>query len=159
MTPNRLLPCRADKCPNGAFHPNGYCSLCCPAGLDPLGPDPRIDPEQMEFEEAHSCNCDQCVPKRDTDRAPEGERWPTLIAIGLGDALDAVEEIAAAHQSKHPGRKWITKTVAHHDAKSIKHLSTVQCGQPRDLDSGLPGRAHAALRMVMALALELLGGR
>lgn len=119
----------------------------CVCGGDP----DKRDHRSMTFVE-------RTAPKTDPAPAPSS-RWPTLEAIGLGDALDAIEEIAAAHQGKHPGRKWITKTVAHHDAKAIKHLSTVQCGQSHDADSGLRGRAHAGLRLLMALGLELLGGR
>jgi hypothetical protein len=101
--------------------------------------------------------------KSDTDPIPPpatpSDRWPTLVAIGLVDALDEVESVAAGNQGKHPGRKWVTKSISHHDAKAIKHLGTVQCGQPFDADTGKRGRAHAALRLLMALGLELMRGR
>ena len=106
--------------------------------------------------ESHSCPLAE--PTHDTEPAPPGHRWPTLEAIGLDEALDAVEAVAAANQGKHPGRKWLTKSVPHHDAKAIKHLGTVQCGQPFDSESGLRGRAHVGLRVLMALGLELLRG-
>lgn len=94
----------------------------------------------------------------DTEPAPPGERWPTLARLGLLDSLDAIEAVAAWNQDKH-GRKWVTKTISHHDAKAIKHLGTTQCGETFDAETGLRGRAHAGLRVIMALGLELLGGR
>jgi hypothetical protein len=95
------------------------------------------------------------VPVIDTEPAPGPSRWPTLEEIGLTEALDAIEAVAAANQGKHPGCKWKTETIAHEDAKCIKHLGTAQCGAPIDNDSGLPARAHATLRLLMALGLEL----
>lgn len=95
-------------------------------------------------------------PLRDTDPAPAMPRWPTLELIGLGEALDQLEAVAAANQHKHPARKWLTQTIAHEEAKCIKHLGAAQCGEVTDHDSGLPARAHATLRLMMALGLELL---
>ncbi len=116
------------------------------------------------------CDCSDCIAAdnfyhggdspKDTEPAPApSSRWPTLEAIGLLEALDAVEDVAACNQGKHPGRKWLTKDISHHDAKAIKHLGTVQCGQAFDVDSGKRGRAHVALRVLMSLGLELLGKR
>lgn len=88
--------------------------------------------------------------------APSG-RWPTLEAIGLLDAIDELEKVAASNADKH-GRKWLTKSLSWHDGKAVKHLGAAQAGQPKDADTGLPSRAHAALRLVMSLALELMRG-
>jgi len=111
------------------------------------------------------CDCSDCIASdnfyhggSDTDRAPAEPRWPTLEAIGLLDALDVVEKVAAGNQGKHPGRKWITKTIAHHDAKAHKHIGAAE-SLASDPDTGLPSRAHAALRCLMALGLELMRGR
>lgn len=96
--------------------------------------------------------------KGDMVQALGGQRWPTLKAIGLYAALDYVERVAASNQDKH-GTKWLTKTIGWHDAKAVKHLGAAQADQPTDPETGLSSRAHAALRLVMALGLERLGTR
>ncbi len=135
----------------------------------------------MRHENTEYCDCDNCVAKSNWESieasptsnetvrivsydtmpcpppAPSG-RWPILESIGILGALDEVEAVAASNADKH-GRKWITKTISHHDAKAIKHLGTVQCGEPFDHETGKRGRAHAALRLLMALGLELLGAK
>lgn len=95
------------------------------------------------------------VDTRDTDRVPADSRWPTLEAIGLGQALDLVEAVAAFNQPKHPGGKWKTQTVAHQWGKCLSHAGRSMHGEPLDHETGLPASAHAALRLLMALGLEL----
>lgn len=81
-------------------------------------------------------------------------RWPVLASIGLFHALDYVERVAASNTDKH-GTKWLTKTISWHDAKAVKHLGAAQADTPKDPETGLSSRAHAALRLLMALGLEL----
>lgn len=113
--------------------------------------------EHMNEPTLDGCPVAEWLTRHDTDPAPADSRWPTLELIGLSYALDVVEAVAADSQGKHPGTKWLTKSVAHHDAKGIKHLGHAQCGETLDHESGLPARSHATLRLLMALGLELRG--
>lgn len=82
------------------------------------------------------------------------ERWPTLVAIGLGDALDAVERVTAwAQQGKHPGPKWASQTTEHQVAKLLGHLSRAMKGETADEDTGEHPYAHVAARALMLLGL------
>lgn len=81
---------------------------------------------------------------------------PTLVAIGLKDALVEVEAVLAWNQTeKHPDSKWKTKTAAWHNAKALKHLSQSQCGVLQDEETKRSHMAHAAARLLMSLAHEL----
>ncbi len=85
-----------------------------------------------------------------------GIAFPTLVQIGLYDALQAVEDVVAWNQTcKHSDEKWKKKTIGYHDAKGIGHLNSAQCGITDDTETLLPHRAHAVTRLLMALALEL----
>lgn len=85
-----------------------------------------------------------------------GESIPTLINIGLLDALLEVEKVLAWNETdKHPGAKWKSKTIGYHDSKAISHLHWSQCGVMEDYETGCSHRAHAACRLLMSLALEL----
>lgn len=105
---------------------------------------PRYDPEPES---------EPSLPLPLPPRLPDPH--PTLNLIGLGEALACVEAVAAANQAKHPGAKWAQQTLQHQDGKCISHLGRAQHGEPVDEDTGLPARAHAALRLLMALGLEL----
>ncbi len=81
---------------------------------------------------------------------------PTLSIIGLTDALLEIEKVLAWNETeKHPNAKWKTKTIGYHDDKAVKHLNCSKFGITDDHETGLPHRAHAACRLLMALALEL----
>lgn len=95
-------------------------------------------------------------PDHDTDPAPAPERWPTLLSIGLGDALDAIERVAAwAQQGKHPGPKWASQTVAHQASKLVGHLGRGLAGELADEDTGEHPFAHVGARALMLLGLVL----
>ncbi len=84
------------------------------------------------------------------------QRWPTLAAIGLAEALDAVERVARwAQEGKHPGPKWATQTTEHQAGKLVKHLGYGLCGDTQDEDTGEHPYAHAAARALMLLGLVL----
>jgi len=86
------------------------------------------------------------------------ERWPTLRAIGLADALDAVERVTAwAQQGKHPGPKWAGQSVPHQIAKMLGHLAAGMKGVTADEDTGEHPYAHVAARCLMMLGLVLRG--
>ena len=94
-------------------------------------------------------SCDSCF--RTTP-----ERWPTLEAIGLGEALDAVERVTAwAQRGKHPGPKWAGQTMEHQTAKLLGHLSRAMKGETADEDTGEHPFAHVAARALMLLGLAL----
>lgn len=87
-------------------------------------------------------------------------RWPTLEAIGLGDALDAVERVTAwAQRGKHPGPKWATQTEWHQQAKLLGHLAAGMKGTAVDEDTGEHPFAHVAARALMLLGLALKARR
>ncbi len=96
---------------------------------------------------------------RDTDPAPpehEPERYPTLHAIGLTEALDAVERVAAwAQRGKHPGGEWSTQTVSHQLAKMLGHVARGMKGEAADEDTGEHPYAHVAARALMLVGLVL----
>jgi hypothetical protein len=93
----------------------------------------------------------------DTDPAPAPSRWPTLEAIGLGDALDAVERVCAwAQRGKHLGTKWSRQTVDHQATKLCGHLCRGLYGkETADEDTGEHPFAHVAARALMLLGLVL----
>lgn len=98
----------------------------------------------------------QALRARDTDPAPAIERFPTLLAIGLGDALDAVERVTAwAQTGKHPGQKWATQTVEHQAGKLVRHLGSGLVGETVDEDTGEHPFAHVVARALMLLGLVL----
>lgn len=139
------------------FDPDSPISWC--------GPDRRAsngDPFDgyLVTREQWKAMCKQNEPddalKHDTDPAPAVPRWPTLELIGLGEALDLVEAVAAFNQPKHPGGKWKTQSSAHQWGKCLSHAGRSMHGEPVDEETGLPATAHAALRLLMALGLELL---
>lgn len=81
---------------------------------------------------------------------------PVLAAIGLTEALLAVEKVLAWNETeKHPNAKWKSKSIGYHDAKAVGHLNWSQCGILDDYETEQPHRAHAACRLLMSLALEL----
>lgn len=90
----------------------------------------------------------------DTERPPGAERWPTLSMIGIAEALDVVEAVAAWNQGKHPGAKWQTQTREHQAGKALAHCGRALHGEPNDAETGLPHTAHAALRMLMMLGID-----
>lgn len=84
------------------------------------------------------------------------ERWPTLLAIGLGDALDAVERVAAwAQRGKHPGPVWASQTTEHQTGKLLGHIARAMKGETRDEETGEPPYAHVAARALMLVGLAL----
>jgi hypothetical protein len=90
-----------------------------------------------------------------TEVPPAESRWPTLEMIGLSEALDLVEAVAAFNQTKHPGGKWQGQSREHQAGKALAHCGRALHGEPSDIDTGLPHSAHAALRLLMMLGLEL----
>lgn len=85
-----------------------------------------------------------------------GRAVPTLVSIGLLDALLEVERVLAWNQTeKHPGAKWKSKSVDWHDSKAVSHLSKAQIESLKDDETGCSHRAHAACRLLMSLAHEL----
>lgn len=93
---------------------------------------------------------------RDTDRVPPPERFPMLLAIGLGDALDAVERVVVwAQNGKHQGKKWESQTVEHQQGKLLRHLGCGLVGDVADEDTGEHPFAHVAARALMLLGLIL----
>ena len=95
--------------------------------------------------------------RHDTDPAPGiDDPYPTIHAIGLGPALEAVERVCAwAGRGKHPGKKWATQTVSHQSAKMMKHAGAGLCGETADEDTGEHPFAHVAARSLMLLGLVL----
>lgn len=83
------------------------------------------------------------------------ERWPTLQLIGLAEALDVVEAVAASNQAKHPGGKWQGQSREFHVGKSLAHAGRALHGDALDPETELPHVAHAVLRLLMSLGLEL----
>ncbi len=84
---------------------------------------------------------------------------PTLVSIGLLDALLEVEAVLAWNsEEKHPGAKWKSKSVSWHDSKAVSHLSQAQHVSLKDHETGKSHRAHACCRLLMALAHELNNG-
>lgn len=93
-----------------------------------------------------------------TERPPAAERWPTLCSMGVEEALDAVERVASFNRNgKYPDDPWRHKTVIHHDAKGLWHHARAQVGERLDHETNEPHRAHAILRFLMSLGLELQG--
>lgn len=93
---------------------------------------------------------------RDTDRAPPPERFPMLLTIGLGDALDAVERVVVwAQNGKHRGKKWESQTPEHQQGKLLRHLGSGMLGETVDEDTGEHPFAHVAARALMLLGLVL----
>jgi len=93
---------------------------------------------------------------RDTDRAPPPDRFPMLLSIGLGDALDAVERVVVwAQKGKHRGKKWETQSVEHQTGKLLRHLGSGTLGELSDEDTGEHPFAHVAARALMLLGLVL----
>lgn len=85
-----------------------------------------------------------------------GTAIPTLVAIGLLDALLEVESVLAWNEAeKHTGSKWKSKNSFYHDAKAISHLSRSQCGELTDAETLKSHRAHSVCRLLMSLAHEL----
>jgi hypothetical protein len=96
---------------------------------------------------------------RDTEPAPAPppERWPTLVAIGLGDALDSIERVTAwAQNGKHKGAKWSTQTQEHQIGKLLGHIAKAMKGEQVDEDTGEHPYAHVAARSLMLLGLALI---
>lgn len=120
--------------------------------------------------------CRQCVAETapvpdwilwtDPDRArdtepppPDLSRWPTLAAIGLGDALDAMERVTTwAQQGKHRGKKWETQTKDHQIGKLLGHLAAGMKGEQVDEETGEHPYAHTAVRALMLLGIALQEG-
>lgn len=81
---------------------------------------------------------------------------PTLVSIGLLDALLEVEGVLAWNSTeKHPGAKWKAKSISYHDAKGVGHLSKAQCGELVDSETQCRHRAHSICRLLMSLQHEL----
>ncbi len=96
-------------------------------------------------------------PPTERPLAPE-ERWPTLCSMGVAEALDVVERVAAFNRKgKYPDDPWRQKSITHHDAKGLWHHARAQVGEQLDHETNEPHRAHAILRFLMSLGLELDG--
>ncbi len=96
-------------------------------------------------------------PVRDTQPSPPVERWPTLVSIGLGDALDSLERVTTwAQKGKHRGKKWSGQDQQHQVGKLLGHLSAGLKGQLKDEDTGEHPYAHVAARALMLLGLVLM---
>lgn len=81
---------------------------------------------------------------------------PTLVQIGLLDALQEVESVLAWNSSeKHSDAKWKRQTVDWHDAKAVNHLNQARLEGTPDNETGKSHRAHSACRLLMSLAHEL----
>lgn len=112
----------------------------CPEKLPMLPDYPTLDGKRLSSQEVK----------------PISFYLPTLVAIGLGEALLEVEEVLAWNQTeKHPNAKWKSKSIAYHDAKGVSHLNKAQCGDLVDSETKCRHRAHAICRLMMSLQHEL----
>lgn len=94
------------------------------------------------------------VPVPEWARTNKPRDFPTLGAIGLYAALAELER-ACSTSGGVARQDWRKKTIPHHTAKAIGHLSRFQCGETVDPDSKCSALAHVAGRALMALAVEL----
>ncbi len=98
---------------------------------------------------------------RDRDTDPGclvPERWPTLVSIGLGESIDAIERVCSwAQAGKHRGEKWSTQSAEHQVGKLLGHLAAGMKGQTVDEETGEHPYAHVAARCLMLLGLALRG--
>lgn len=79
---------------------------------------------------------------------------PTLLRIGLGDQLEALERICAESLAgKHAGETILDPGADHHFTKADSHMvrAGFEYGE-RDADSGERHLIHAAARLLMAAA-------
>jgi hypothetical protein len=77
------------------------------------------------------------------------------VSIGLGEAMAEMDRVVGGSQSKHPGKKWKTYSVAVHIAKILGHVGLFMRGKVSDHESGRHALAHSAARCLMALQLDL----
>jgi hypothetical protein len=84
------------------------------------------------------------------------DKYPTLHALGLGEALDEMERLCALGQAGKYKGKALNPSQFHHLSRALAHLRGFRCGERVvDEETQMPVLVNVATRFLMMLATSL----